>query len=112
MLAVRAQPRGFEIELTEPLAAGGGQKGSLVDVRQWRYQPDERYGGPKIDLETLDVESVEISEDRRWIRLTTPGLRTGSVVHLRLDPEIVRSERGNRLWTTEAWYTLNRLPKS
>src|SRR5690606_12741433 len=37
-----------------------------------------------------------------------PGLATGRVVYLRLDPAI-RSERGEALWVDEAWYTINAL---
>lgn len=110
MLAVRALPSGFEIEFTEPLDADAGSDADAYRLRQWRYQPTAAYGGPKIDLEALDVTSVEVSEDRRIVRLGVDGLRRGSVVHVRLDPDEIRSRDGSSLWTTEAWYTLNRIP--
>lgn len=110
MLAVRALPEGFEIELTEPLAEAVDNEPSHYRVQQWRYEPTPAYGGPKVGLETLEVTTAAVSEDRRTIRLEIEGLREGSVVHVRLDPETIRSRAGASLWTTEAWYTLNRIP--
>lgn len=112
MLAVRARPDGFEIEMTESLAAGAGVDPADYEIRQWRYEPTASYGGPKVDLEYLDAKAVHISEDGRRVSLRIPGLRAGSVVHLRLDPGTVQSETGASLWTTETWYTLNRIPAS
>ncbi|MDG2304596.1 MAG: cytochrome C [Candidatus Binatia bacterium] len=110
MLAMRALPAGFEVEWTEPLAEGAGEDESAYRIRHWSYEPTAAYGGPKVNLETLEVTSVQVSEDRRRVRLEIPGLRPGSVVHLRADPDEIRSESGDSLWTTEAWYTLNRIP--
>jgi cytochrome c len=47
----------------------------------------------------------------RVVSLELAGLEAGRVVYLRLDPAI-RSERGERLWVDEAWYTLNALPEA
>ncbi len=110
MLAVRALPGGFELELTESLADDRGNDASAYHVEQWRYEPTAAYGGPKQELETLEVASAHVLPDRRRVRLQIPGLRSGSVVHLRLDPEQIRGRDGESLWTTEAWYTLNRIP--
>lgn len=110
MLAVRATQGGFEIEMTEPLAVGTGEDPDAYDIEQWRYEPTADYGGPKVDLEDIEVADVRVSSDRRRITLDLLGLRPGSVVHLRLDPAEIRSEAGDDLWTTETWYTLNRVP--
>ncbi len=110
MLEVRARPDGFDIELTEPGASDVEIEPDAIEIEQWRYAPTAEYGGPKLDLETLEVATTTVSADRRTLRVVVPGLRPGSVVHLRLDPERVRSDGGDDLWTTEAWYTLTRLP--
>jgi len=109
MLAVRALPGGFEIEFTEPLAAGQGESASDYGLRQWYYLPTENYGGPKMDDRALSASEVEVSADRKKVRLTIPGLKAGHVVYFRLSPDL-QSEAGRSLWSTEAWYTLNRLP--
>ena len=109
MLAVRAQSDGFDIEFTHPLGEGQGQQPSEYAVTQWRYEPTRRYGGPKLDQQPLPVERVILHRDRTHARLTIPGLKEGHVVYLRIDQNI-EAESGSRLWTNEAWYTLNRLP--
>jgi cytochrome c len=110
MLAVRAQPDGFEIEFTEPLAEGAGEATSDYGVRQWFYLPTADYGGPKRDERALTVTTVEVSEDRTKARLTIDGMQAGHLVYFRLNDATMRSAAGRSLWSTEAWYTLNRVP--
>jgi cytochrome c len=110
MLAVRAVDHGFDVEFTEPLAAGTGEQPQDYRVEQWRYEATADYGGPKIDLENLTVSKAAVSADRRHARLMIEGLQPGHVVHLRLHRGAFRSESGDPLWSTEAWYTLNALP--
>ncbi len=110
MLAVKAQSDGFVIELTQPLAEGLALTPADVTARQWFYYPNEQYGGPKYDETPLTVSAVEVAPDRRSIRLRIPGLKPGYVVYLRLADHL-RSASGDDLWTAEAWYTLNRIPK-
>jgi cytochrome c551/c552 len=109
MVAVRAQPDGFVIELTQALADGIELSPADIIAKQWFYYPNEQYGGPKYDETVLDVTRVEVAQDRRSIRLRIPGLKPGYVVYLRLADRL-RSARGDKLWTAEAWYTLNAIP--
>lgn len=110
-LALRAKSDGFELELTEPLALGAGWEPENYLVQQWHYVPTDEYGGPKVGEETLKVSAVRVSDDRRKVDLWIDGLKEGSVVYLRLVGGLV-SETGRAPWTTEAWYTLNRIPKN
>ena len=110
MLAVRALGNGFEVELTEPLAPDTGWEPENWRVEQWRYVPTEQYGGPKVGLEVLEPRSASVSDDRRRVFLELDGLEEDRVVHLRIVGPLV-SESGLRPWTTEAWYTLNRIPR-
>lgn len=111
MLAVRAKTNGFEIEFTQPLADD-----AFVDepthyaLQQWHYTPTETYGGPKQDIVDLNVKSVTVSADRKRVFLETEGQKPGSVVYFRLSDGI-HSGDDKALWSTEAWYTLNEVPK-
>jgi cytochrome c551/c552 len=109
MRSVRAQPDGFSIELTQPLADDQELSAADVQVKQWFYYPNEQYGGPKYDETVLSVADVEVAQDRQSLRLRIPGLKPGYVVYMRLDDRL-RSEGGDALWTAEAWYTLNAIP--
>jgi cytochrome c551/c552 len=109
MLAVKARDDGFEIELTQPLAQDIELTAADLQAKQWFYHPNEQYGGPKYDEQQLRINSVEIAPDRRSFRAHIPGLKAGYVVYLRLDDRL-RSAEDEKLWTAEAWYTLNAIP--
>ncbi len=109
MLALRAKPKGFEIEFTESLAPEEENKLKNSRIQQWWYLPTESYGGPKMDLTDLAVSRLEVSEDRKKIYLEIPGLKKEHVVYFRL-PDDLKSTGGQGLWSSEAWYTLNNIP--
>jgi cytochrome c len=110
-LAVRAFTNGMEVELTEPLMQGMGESAGDYTVEMWKYVPTADYGGPKIDEQKLKVQSVTVSRDRKKVFLELNGLREGHVVYIRLNRGVA-SATDQKLWTTEAWYTLNRIPKN
>ncbi|MEM8527769.1 MAG: family 16 glycoside hydrolase [Bacteroidota bacterium] len=109
MLAVRAKANGVEIEFTEPLGSRFGWDASDYEVKQWKYVPTENYGGPKVDLSELNVRSVNRSKDGKKVFLELDGMKAGHVVYIDLPSDWI-SETGQEIWTTEAWYTMNRIP--
>jgi cytochrome c len=110
MLAVRAKPKGFEIEFTEPLKTDQSVEPSGFFVQQWRYEGTPGYGGPKLDQKTLTVKKISISADRKRAYLEIDGLKKEHVVYFRL-PETLTGMNGKTLWSSEAWYTLNNIPE-
>ncbi|MCK0136065.1 c-type cytochrome [Arenibacter sp. S6351L] len=110
MLAVRARPEGFEIEFTQPLINTQEIVSSDFILTQWWYKPTEDYGGPKMNLESLSVTTTDLSLDRKKLYIEVPGLKKEHVVYLRI-PDNLQSANGQNLWTSEAWYTLNNIPK-
>ena len=109
MLAVRVMPDGLEIEFTEPLAEGQGKLSEDYPVQQWRYESTPAYGGPKLDLEILEVRQVILSKNRRKARLFISGCKEEHVVYLKLSPQL-RSASGKTLWSGDCWYTMNSIP--
>jgi cytochrome c len=109
MLAVRAKTNGMEIEFTEPLREGDGWDAYSYLVEQWWYKPTSEYGGPKMDLETMNVKSASVSADRKKVFLEIPGLKPQHVVHIKLR-NLPLSELDHEIWTTEGWYNLNAIP--
>ncbi|MEU9735895.1 ricin-type beta-trefoil lectin domain protein [Streptomyces sp. NPDC048002] len=108
--AMRAVPGGFELEYTQPLSVQTA--GNLLQryrIKQWRYVPTAAYGGPKVDEETLTAQSATLSADGKKVTLAIAGLKADRVVHVR-SPRPFSSSGGEALWSTEAWYTLNKLP--
>ncbi|MFJ8194205.1 ricin-type beta-trefoil lectin domain protein [Streptomyces sp. NPDC096094] len=108
--AMRAVPGGFELEYTQPLSTDTATElAGRYKIKQWRYVPTADYGGPKVDEETLTAQSATLSADRKTVTLAVPGLKADRVVHVR-SPRPFSSAGGETLWSTEAWYTLNKLP--
>ncbi len=110
MLAIRAKPKGFEIEFTQPVKSIREFTANDFFLRQWWYLPTEEYGGPKMDIMRLQATKVELSEDGTKVYLEIPNLKKENVVYFRL-PENLESAHGESLWSSEAWYTLNNIPE-
>jgi len=110
MLAIRAKPKGFEIEFTQPLANIGEIVATDFFIKQWWYKPTAQYGGPKMDLEQMTVTQTSLSKDRTKLYLEIPGLKKEHVVYFSI-PRNLQSANGQSLWSSEAWYTLNNIPK-
>tara|TARA_R110002126_G_scaffold27665_14_gene92854 strand:+ start:11159 stop:15043 length:3885 start_codon:yes stop_codon:yes gene_type:complete len=108
MLAVRAKSNGLEVQFTEPLPEGLGWDPIDYRITQWRYVSTIDYGGPKVDEAELPVLSATVSEDRTRVFLELADLKPDHVVHVHLTGPFT-SEAGRELWSTEAWYTLNRM---
>ena len=110
MLAIRAQTNGIEIEFTEPLREGQAWDENLFNIEQWYYKPTADYGGPKLDQKKLIVKSSNLSDDRTKVFLEIDGIKEKYVIYVRLKEHII-SAKGNELHSTEAWYTMNNIPK-
>lgn len=109
MLQVSARSNGMEITFTQPLEEGRGITAGEYEVQQWYYQPTADYGGEKLDLRALTILSVNVSRDRKKVFLEMDGMKPGHVVYVRIAEPFV-SAKGQSLWSTEAWYTLNEIP--
>src|SRR5690606_33238493 len=105
MLALRARPNGFEIEFTEPVQMEGEWDENDFLIQQWRYESTERYGGPKLNLETMKVSKLEVSDDKKKVCMEIPGMKERHVIYVRL-PEQLKGVGDLPLWSSEAWYTL------
>lgn len=110
MLKVEARSNGVEITFTEPLRGSDGWKKEDFEIKQWYYLPTENYGGPKMDLKTLEILSSSLSEDKTKVFLELKGMKENHVVYVHLLKNFV-SKSGSQLWSTEAWYTMNSIPQ-
>lgn len=108
MLAVRALSNGFEIEFTKPLDKRCGWEPETYYVEQWPFDVT-KCKPPQRDGVEYPVKSATVSPDRRKIFLELENLKPAHVVYLRMLPPCY-SEEGEKLWSTEAWYTLNVIP--
>lgn len=110
MLAIRAVPRGFDIEMTAEVAPGAEEQLKKLTVGQWWYKPSPNYGGPKMDVEKLKIKKLTVSNNRKVIHIELDGLKRNHVIYFHLPK--MKSKAGQDIWTTESWYTLNNIPQS
>ena len=111
MLAVRAKSNGLEIEFTEALNEGDGWSTDDYEIVQWYYKPTADYGGPKLDEKALNIKSANVSGDRKKVFLELEGMKDDHVLYVRIKNHFVSTEN-HSLWSTEAWYTMNEIPKN
>jgi len=107
--SVKATADGFAIQFNQAVDPAQVKDAKRYFVRQWHYTPTVDYGGPKVDQETLEIKSLDVKPGNREVVLHVPSATAGRVVYFNLD---LRSAKKEPLWATEAWYTLNRKPRS
>lgn len=109
MHTVTATPDGLRVKFTQPVDTAWLTDPANYLVRSWTYQPSADYGGPKVDDRPHRVLHASPSDDGRAVILTIEGIEPGRCFHLRTDPV---STTGETIWSTEAWYTMNVVPRS
>ncbi len=78
-------------------------------IQQWKYESTPRFGGDKLELESLSPNNVIVSPVRKTVHLGIRGPKEKSVLYFPLNDEL-QSSTGQLLWDGEAWYTLNSIP--
>ncbi|MEM6570576.1 MAG: family 16 glycoside hydrolase [Planctomycetota bacterium] len=103
--SVEATRDGFRVRLTDPADLEALGDPSRYTATSWTYAPTQAYGGPKVDEREHAVTAARGSADGRTVELSVEGLRPGTCVHLTMD--LPSYERGEPLWSGEAWATLS-----
>ncbi|USN99526.1 MAG: ThuA domain-containing protein [Phycisphaeraceae bacterium] len=108
MNTISAAPGGFVVTFTRSIDPNWLADPANYTVEQWNYFSTPDYGGPRRNEQRLAVVKAQPSSGGNAVTLTIPGLREGAVVHVRCQPT---SEQGESIWSGEAWYTLNQIPR-
>ncbi|MEM9381278.1 MAG: DUF1080 domain-containing protein, partial [Planctomycetota bacterium] len=106
--SAEATREGFRVRLTDPADLEALGDPSRYSATSWTYAPTQAYGGPKVGEREHAVTAARGSADGLTVDLTVEDLRPGTCVHLRMD--LPSHERGEPLWSGEAWATLNASP--
>ncbi|MEI6872380.1 MAG: hypothetical protein WCL08_08880 [Verrucomicrobiota bacterium] len=109
MQEMQARPDGFELVFTQPVDAAQAGRIESYTLKSYTHLYSGAYGSEEIQVEPHRIASVTVSGDRLRVRLRVEGLREHYVHELRADG--VRSAGGEKLDFSDAYYTLNRLPK-
>jgi len=99
---------GFRVSFTEPVKEGQLEKLANWDVTAWTYVATPFYGGPKREEHKANVAGIKVADDRKSAELIVDGRRPNYVYHIRID---ATSEKGEKMWSPETWYTFHKAPK-
>ena len=105
---IQARPDGFEISFTQAVDVNSVKKAASYALRSYIYKYQHQYGSPIIELKDLKISAVDVSSDKRKVRLVIDGLRQYYIHEFKL--EGVRNEAGEPLLHETAYYTLNQIP--
>lgn len=109
MKTMTANSDGFTLNFTEPVDPTTAADPASYAMSAWTYIYQSKYGSPEVDQATPTITKAVVSADNKSVRLTTDGLVRGHVHHL--DSKKLKSAAGNPLWHSDAYYTLNEIPR-
>lgn len=110
--SISATHDGFELRFTRRVDHAWLADTKNYKLIQWEYDPTAEYGGPKQRTTKLTVTYARPLKNTPYpsaVRLVVEGLRAGSCIHIRSDPQ---SRAGEAMLSPEAWYTLIAIPNT
>ncbi len=111
-LAVRAKASGFEIEFTQPLKQGFGNKISDYALSSWEYKPSIQYGGGKENYQEITPISITVSADGKKAFIESDKIEKGKIYYLNLNAPRFKSTENQELWISEGYYNMNEVPEN
>ncbi len=109
VLSMSATPKGFRLAFTMPVDAKAAADVASYAMTSYTYELHEAYGSNEMDTKPCTIAKATVAADGRSVELEVTDLRAMYVHELHADG--VRSADGLPLLHSEAYYTLNRLPK-
>lgn len=105
ILTMRLRPDGFLLTFTEPVDAETASNLNSYKMQTYTYIFQAGYGSPEVDHTEPKIVAATVNEDRKSVHLKVEGLQRGHVHELHADG--LRSQAGQPLWHSQAYYTLN-----
>ena len=106
---MRATPTGFDLQFTKAVDPNSATNVASYLMDSYTYLYHNDYGSDEIQKQRLVIRKSELLQDGKTVRLTVNGLRRMFVHELLAGG--IRSTDGEPLLHTQAFYTLNRIPR-
>jgi hypothetical protein len=106
---ITANPDGFAIEFTKPVDRETAAVAENYQLKTFTHMYRQGYGSPEVDQTEPTTTKSTISDDGLTVNIVVDGLVQGHVHDFHL-PNL-KSEDGENLLHTSAFYTLNEIPK-
>src|SRR5690242_19546063 len=107
---MHVKPDGFELTFTQPVDPATAVNLDTYKLETYTYIYQASYGSPEVDRTHPTLKKATVSPDKRSVRLILDGLQQGHIHELHL-PDL-KSFEGAPLLHSDAYYTLNYIPKS
>ncbi len=105
---MRAKPDGFELVFTKAIDAKTISE-SALSLSSYTYEYSSKYGGEEMDTKKHKVSKISVSDDGLKVQFQVDNLRELHVFELQTTG--IKSADGVPLEHSNAYYTLNRIPK-
>jgi glucose/arabinose dehydrogenase len=105
---VHAKADGFVFTFTQPLEAGSAGNPASYSAREFTYIYRSQYGSPEVDDVLPAITELKVAPDRKSVYVKLDRLTKGDIHEFHLDG--LRSETGEPLLHSVAYYTLNEIP--
>jgi hypothetical protein len=105
--SIKATADGFDLVLTKPISRTITAK--AFSLKSFTYVYTSQYGFPETDTQPEQVELLRVSADAKTVSLKVPNRRGGRVYEWAING--LQSTEAENLLHTEAYYTLNEIPK-
>ncbi len=107
---IRIRPDGFQVDFTLPVDRALAAVPTNYRLGSFTHIYHEHYGSPEVDQTVPRVTAARPSDDGRTVQLVVEGMMLGHVHEF--DLSALRSAAGLPLLHRNAYYTVNRIPKS
>lgn len=110
IMEMRARPDGFELRFTAAVDREAAGRPESYKLQTYTYIYQAAYGSPEVDFTHPTIRRALVAEDGLSVKLEVEGLQAGHIHELIAHG--VRSAQGLPLLHPEAYYTLNRIPRT
>jgi hypothetical protein len=104
-----ATSKGFKLTFTLPVDPSSAADVAGYRMSSYTYELHEAYGSAEMDTKACTVTKATVASDGRSVELEVDGRRAMYVHELRA--EGIKSAESLPLLHTDAYYTLNRIPR-
>ncbi len=105
---VTITPSGFHMTFTKPVEIYSGNAKSSYVISSFTHPYHAGYGGPEIEKQKSEVQTVTLDPDGLSATITIDNLKRGFVFEF--DLAALRSRDGEKLLHRNAYYTVNEIP--
>lgn len=98
---------GFELNFTLPVHDSIALDSSKIHVRHYYYEYHLKYGSDQYDVQSVELHSLKLSDDRKKLRISISEIRQGYIYEITLSD--IQSVTGVNLENKLICYTVNKI---